>query len=410
MKKLLLVLLILSLFINHLNANEKDLNIIQKDKKEYRLLEKESIQTRQQSQKYDWISPIDLSGNIGRNHSFSDENSRNLNNKNTKSASIGFTQSIFESGGIGFKMDYADNRFKYEMLSWENQNSQLIYTIYNTLLDIKKLKLEINQNEYRIVNKDIELIIKKIQYEAGKTDIIELNNAIMSKNLILKEEIALKNSLKEKEQELAKYTDLKYDEIEILDFQETNKEIFLDKNYSILEADAKVEMLNSEYKIKKSQYLPKLSLSAKASYSSQDEKFNSMINDTNKDDATSSGSLILSMPLYDYTKSSKIQESKIEVLKQKALVNDLKNETAFEYEQIFTKIDTYLKQNETINKNIKLYEELIGANKISSEAGMTSKYDLEILENTKTINEFDILINKINILQQYAKLYFKIKN
>ena len=74
-----------------------------------------------------------------------------------------------------------------------------------------------------------------------------------------------------------------------------------------------------------------------------------MIGDTNKDDATSSGSLILSMPLYDYTKSSKIQESKIEVLKQKALVNDLKNETAFEYEQIFTKIDTYLKQNETIN-------------------------------------------------------------
>ena len=73
----------MSLFINHLNANEKDLNIIQKDKKEYRLLEKESIQTRQQSQKYDWISPIDLSGNIERNHSFSDENSRNLNNKNT---------------------------------------------------------------------------------------------------------------------------------------------------------------------------------------------------------------------------------------------------------------------------------------------------------------------------------------
>ena len=92
------------------------------------------------------------------------------------------------------------------------------------------------------------------------------------------------------------------------------------------------------------------------------------------------------------------------------MVNDLKNETAFEYEQIFTKIDTYSKQNETINKNIKLYEELIGANQISSEAGMTSKYDLEILENTKTVNEFDILINNINILQQYAKLYFKIKN
>ena len=71
------------------------------------------------------------------------------NNKNTKSASIGFTQSIFESGGIGFKMDYADNRFKYEMLSWENQNSQLIYTIYNTLLDMKVVEFtEENVEKY----------------------------------------------------------------------------------------------------------------------------------------------------------------------------------------------------------------------------------------------------------------------
>lgn len=409
MKKLLLVLLILSLFINHLNANEKDLQIIQKDKKEYRLLEKESIQTRQQSQKYDWISPIDLSGNIGRNHSFSDENSRNLNNKNTKSASIGFTQSIFESGGIGFKMDYADNRFKYEMLSWENQNSQLIYTIYNILLEIKKREIEIEQIKVRLINKNIEEIIKKIQYDAGKTDIIELNNAIMSKNLVQKELISLENIKKDRVQELAKYTDLSYENIEILDFKPSLKKDFLDKNYAILEANAKVDTLNSEYLVKKSQYLPKLSLSAKATYSNQDEKFNSMIKDTNKDDASSSGSLILSMPLYDYTKSSKLQESKIEVLKQKSLVNDLKNETAYEYEQIFTKIDTYIKQNETTNSNIKLYDELIVANKISSEVGMTSKYDLEILENTKIINNFDLKINEINILQEYAKLYFKIK-
>ena len=32
-----------------------------------------------------------------------------------------------------------------------------------------------------------------------------------------------------------------------------------------------------------------------------------------------------------------------------------------------------------------------------------------ILENTKIINNFDLKINEINILQEYAKLYFKIK-
>ncbi|RXI25281.1 TolC family protein [Aliarcobacter trophiarum] len=404
MKKILIILLFVNIF-----ALSKELELLQKDKKEYRELESEAIKQRHNSQKYDWIGTLDFNSNIDRNHSFSDEKDKNISNKNRKVASIGFTQSIFESGGIGFKMDYADNRFIYENLSWENQNSQLIYTIYNILLEIKKRDIEIEQIKVRLINKNIEEIIKRIQYDAGKTDIIELNNAIMSKNLVQKELISLENIKKDRVQELAKYTDLDYEEIEILDFKPSLKKDFLDKNYAILEANAKVDALNSEYLVKKSQYLPKLSLSAKASYSNQDEKFKSMIKDTNQDDASSSGSLILSMPLYDYTKSSKLEESKIEVLKQKALVNDLKNETAYEYEQIFTKIDTYIKQNETTNNNIKLYDELIVANKISSEVGMTSKYDLEILENTRIINIFDLKINEINILQEYANLYFKIK-
>ena len=66
-------------------------------------------------------------------------------------------------------------------------------------------------------------------------------------------------------------------------------------------------------------------------------KFNSMINDTNKDDATSSGSLIIYafIWLYKIFKNSRVKNRGF---KTKALVNDLKNETAFEYEQIFTKI------------------------------------------------------------------------
>lgn len=40
---------------------------------------------------------------------------------------------------------------------------------------------------------------------------------------------------------------------------------------------------------------------------------------------------------------------------------------------------------------------------------MTSVYDLDILRNTKQINEYDLIINDINIKLQYSKLYFKIK-
>ena len=115
------------------------------------------------------------------------------------------------------------------------------------------------------------------------------------------------------------------------------------------------------------------------------------------------------MPLYDYNKSNKLQEAKLNYLKQKSSVNDLKNEIAYDYEQILNQINTYEKQNKTIAENIRLYDDLIAANKISNEAGMTSVYDLDILRNTKQINEYDLIINDINIKLQYSKLYFKIK-
>ena len=400
-------IIVCSLFCSLAFANNLDL--LQKDKKESRELEKQYIESSYESLKNDWIGSIDFSSGLSQTHSFSDESDKNKSNKFGKSASIGFTQSIYESGGIEFTIQYAKDKFKYDLLSWENQNSQILQSMYDTLLEITKLKFQIIQGKYQLENKDIELIIKKIQYEAGKTDIVELNNAVMSKNTQIKNNIALENSLKDKEFELSKYTDLKYDEIEILDFNNVSKEDFINQNLDILQEDSKVEMLNTNYKKIKTNYLPKVELSTNASYRNSDEKENIMIRDTNKDDAQSSASLTLSMPLYDYNKSNKLQEAKLNYLKQKSSVNDLKNEIAYDYEQILNQINTYEKQNKTIAENIRLYDDLIAANKISNEAGMTSVYDLDILRNTKQINEYDLIINDINIKLQYSKLYFKIK-
>ncbi|MCT7634446.1 TolC family protein [Aliarcobacter butzleri] len=400
-------IIVCSLFCSLAFANNLDL--LQKDKKESRELEKQYIESSYESLKNDWIGSIDFSSGLSQTHSFSDENDKNKSNKFEKSASIGFKQSIYESGGIEFTIQYAKDKFKYDLLSWENQNSQILQSMYDTLLEITKLKFQIIQGKYELENKDIELIIKKIQYEAGKTDIVELNNAVMSKNTQIKNNIALENSLKDKEFELSKYTDLKYDEIEILDFNNVSKEDFINQNLDILQEDSKVEMLNTNYKKIKTNYLPKVALSTNASYRNSDEKENIMIRDTNKDDAQSSASLTLSMPLYDYNKSNKLQEAKLNYLKQKSSVNDLKNEVAYDYEQILNQINTYEKQNKTIAENIRLYDDLIAANKISNEAGMTSVYDLDILRNTKQINEYDLIINDINIKLQYSKLYFKIK-
>lgn len=398
-------LFIFLLTFTYLFANEDGLKLLKDDKKEYRKLDKESILKKYDYSKNSWIGTINLDASVSTTHPFDKSKDDNY----SKQASIGFTQSLFESGGIWSKIDNAKSTFDYDLLSWENENSELLLSIYSTLLEIKKLKYQQFQNRIKYENKDIELIIKKIQYEAGKSDIIELNNAVMSKNIAYRDVISVENSLKQKELELAKYTDLKYENIEILDFKPISKEDFLQKNFSLLKEDARVAILNSSYKIDRSKYLPKLTLNANARYSNTKDDFNNMLSDTRKEDSQSTASLNFSMPLFDYNMSSKLQESKIEVLKQQTYLNDLKSDIESDFEQILTKIDTYEKISKSIDDNIKLYEDLIKANRVSNQAGMTASYDLEILENSKKINEYDLLINDINILQEYSKLYFKIR-
>ena len=386
--------IILPLFCSFLFANE--IEILQKDKKELRQIEKEIIQKKYESAKDEWIGTINLNSTLGKNRDFSENESSDM----TRSMGLSFSQSIYESGGIEYSIEYARQQLRSDLIAWENQNVALIQAIYETLLAIKKLKLQIEQSDYALKNKDIELILKKIQYEAGKVDIIDLNNAVMAKNNQLKENISLKNSLKDKEYELSKYTTLKSKDIKMIDFKIVDKEKFLKDNLNIRYENSKVELLDTAYNQLKSSYLPKVSLSTSAKYS----------NDENKENNESGTiGLTASMPLFDITKDAKLEKSKLEVLKQKVSVTDMQNELIYEYEQILAQINTYDEYEKTISDNLKLYEDLIMVNKSSNAAGMTADYDLEVLQNTQKVNEYDLQINDINKKLQYTKLYFKTK-
>ena len=389
MKKIIIPSLLCSLLL----ANELD--ILQKDKKELRQIEKEVIQKKYEGAKDDWIGTINLNSGLTRSHSFSKEN-----DSFNKSISIGFTQSVYESGGIEFGIKYANDELTSEIIAWENANVAILQTIYETLLNIKKLKLQIEQSDYTLKNKDIELVLKRIQYEAGKVDIIDLNNAIMSKNNQQKENISLKNLLKDKEYELSKYTTLKSNQIKILDFKIIHKDKFLKDNLNIRYENSKVELLDTSYKQLKSSYLPQVSLNTSTTYTNNENK-----------EQNESGKIGISasMPIFDITKDSKLEKSKLEVLKQKVNVTDMQNELIYEYEQILAQINTYDEYEKTIQNNLKLYEDLIMVNKSSNSAGMTADYDLEVLQNTQKINEYDLKINDINKKLQYTKLYFKTK-
>ncbi|WP_044416174.1 TolC family protein [Halarcobacter anaerophilus] len=390
--------IILSFLSSLLFAN--NLTILNKDKKDLREIEKKIIQENYEKLKNEWISSIDLTSNIKRSHTFN-KDSDSLNN----SVSIGFSQNIFESGGIEFTIQYAKDKLKADSLNWESDNNDLFQSIYEILLNIEKLKIQLEQSADKYKNSEIELIIKKVQYEAGDGDITELNDAIMSKNNQYKEIINLKNSIKEQELNLAKYTNLKYNQIKLIDFRNINKKDYLEKNIQLMYEDASAELLNTTYKKQKSEYLPSIGLSTEYSYSDSDN----MTEDINNYNSSGSIGLNLTIPIYDINKKATLQKAKLDYLKQKISLNDLKNELSKTFDEALTKIDTYKKYNKTIEENIKLYEDLIEVNEASNQAGMSPTYDLEVLKNTKKINEYDLAINDINIQLEYAKLYFKIK-
>ena len=87
----------------------------------------------------------------------------------------------------------------------------------------------------------------------------------------------------------------------------------------------------------------------------------------------------------------------------------MQNELIYEYEQILAQINTYDEYEKTIQNNLKLYEDLIMVNKSSNSAGMTADYDLEVLQNTQKINEYDERVFKIAPIlkekQRHVELY-----
>ena len=147
-------IIIFPLFCSLLFANE--LELLQKDKKELRQLEKEVIEKKYESSKDEWIGKINLNSSISKERDFTDDETSDM----TRSIGLSFSQSIYESGGIEYSIEYARQQLKSDMLAWENENIALIQAIYETLLEIKKLGLQIEQSDYSLKNKEIELILK----------------------------------------------------------------------------------------------------------------------------------------------------------------------------------------------------------------------------------------------------------
>ncbi|MFW3372810.1 TolC family protein [Aliarcobacter butzleri] len=375
------------LFSSLLFANEKSNEVLMPLKNEIRDLETKSIEEKKEVNKYEWLNDL----NISLSQSKDDENIK------TKDYSLNLNQKIVDFGGISSQIDYANNLFKQEALKIKMENFEDLNTLYKNLIDLKISDINILQNDLNIKNSEIEVDIKKSQYRNGQSDISDLNDAIMKKNLLEDSKMNLKLNKVIYENDIKKLTSYEINNLSIPSISLISKDIFLEKSTKKLYANLESQVSQNEYKKTKSKYLPALNLTGAVGYQDSTTK--------KSQDYYNYGASI-TMPL-NYTFSNDIEYSKLVYLQ-----NRKKEElTSIELEKVYdSSIETIKQFENRINlalNDIKLYEELLELNQEEFNAGFKADEDVQTLKNSKEIRKLDIEKYKLNIKKELLYIYFQ---
>lgn len=383
MKKLLYCFLFSSLLF----ANEKSNEVLMPLKNEIRDLETKSIEEKKEVNKYEWLNNL----NISLSQSKDDENIK------TKDYSLNLNQKILDFGGISSQIDYANNLFKQEALKIKMENFEDLNTLYKNFIDLKINDINILQNDLNIKNSEIEVDIKKSQYRNGQSDISDLNDAIMKKNLLEDSKMNLKLNKVIYENDIKKLTSYELNNLSIPSISLISKDIFLEKSTKKLYANLESQVSQNEYKKTKSKYLPALNLTGAVGYQDSTTK--------KSQDYYNYGASI-TMPL-NYTFSNNIEYSKL-VYFQNRKKEEL---TLIELEKVYdSSIETIKQFENRINlalNDIKLYEELLELNQEEFNAGFKADEDVQTLKNSKEIRKLDIEKYKLNIKKELLYIYFQ---
>lgn len=357
-------------------------------KQEIIKLNQKNSEEKAKANEYDWLSDITLQSTVSK-----DEESTESSN-----FSLSFSQNIYRFGGISSQIEYAKELKKMELLGISIDTKEQLSSLYDYLIEAKLSEVALEKNRLNIQNAQIEIKNKTSQYKEGEIDISDLNSAMMSKNALADSKKELELAKRKNINELKKLTLQEYEKIVLPHVSLPSQALFLEKSTEVLYANYDIKVKENLYEIKKSDYLP--ALSVEGNYGYQDSSL------TKADDYFSYG-LKLSMPL-SYTSSSKIEQTRLAYLISKQKLADKKIELQMTYENALLAIQSYAQRIALANEDIKLYETLLEVTTQEYEAGYKSKDDVNVLNNSKKIRELDIKTYELNIQKEILNLYFMV--
>lgn len=372
MKKTTLFPLITSLFTTFALA---DSSLLTEEKQDY--LKKKRLEANRLGDALEksWVSPIYLEAGITRVKQYNVHTG-------TRTLSLSISQDIFRSGGIPSGIKSAKNTRKISLQSLDKSEREMIFSIYESVLNLQKIDLLIDQQTLLIENKKIEIKTKQEYYVNGIIDILEVDSAMIELN-------TLKNAVEElKEQSftlkstLSNLTPLAYKKIEVPTFPLIDEETYLAHNSTLTLQKTKIEGYKIDSELMDAKHLPKITLIGNYTHDQE-----------NEDNSYTYG-LNFSMPLY-FNRKSEIESSRLTYLASKSELNDLKVTEKNIYHLTKHQLNKLTNIIKNTDESLKSYENILSLTLDQYNHKLKTKEDVTVIKNRIASMRLDIDSYKI---------------
>ncbi len=347
--------------------------------------------------KYDWVNPIVASYTYSVNDQYSQTN-------NARYFSISLNQPIFKSGGIYFALKYSSATKAFDTLSTSLKEKNLIKALYENVLNLHKIDLQIAKLQYQIASAKIDITRKKEQFEHGLLDSSFLDNAILNKSSLQQLLLDSQSRRFSLLQNFKNISDVDYKSVHLPTFELVSKAEFINKNLDLQSAKAQSRQARYLKNMTISNYLPALALFGE--YANRKDSFRLFA----QNNESKTYGLKVSMPIFDINRGRTIEIKKLQYLKSKLALQEKQKEAANSFANFKNSIFILKQRRKVAQEDKKLYAGLVHSTKEGMMAGEKTKEDVETMQNSQSIAALDAQIYDVEIQLSFVALYAKMRD
>jgi outer membrane protein TolC len=341
-----------------------------------------------------WIAPLNL------NYSHATSNPYDVD-QISQAAAIKMDQPIFQSGGIYYGIKFAHASKEYADYSVDVAKRKMIKDAIALLMQIKQSEIKVKRQNFQIKNAEINLEQKKEQYLNAQLDSGFLDSAIIERNLAIQALYDIETSREKLIASFKAISDLSHQEASLPHLELLNEEEFLKNNLVLKMAESQNTKDDYNKNVTIAKYLPKVSLTAGYNWTkSEGQLLEKMDGERDYYDY----GFKVNMPLNINTLRD-IESAKVDFLKSQLKIEDEKRSLTSLFVQVLENIKKLDKKIALSRENRVLYEKLLADTQELYSAGYKTEYDVQTLQNSVQIQEFDFKIFELERQLELLNLY-----